>query len=217
MLGKASNARMTLPIAADATQVAPSRVSEKDVGAQIDGLRRPHKLPADARQLGQVDCAIDRDQEIDVLWDRLGRCQGTEERDALRTGANTGSPHEGQYGEKQGTARFGNCRRWAARAIAMPSARRGSLRDIRGVAIHSRCPSKSLLYQSETHLQSPSRSTSEIKGRADKLCPAFEGRVDPKPTLAGPKSRIAASPCLDPRQAAMLSPWLGAVGCISRG
>src|SRR5215469_15806726 len=147
MLGKASSARMTLPIAADATQVAPSRVSEKDVGAQIDGLSRPHKLPADACQLGQLHCAIDRDQEIDVLRDRLGRCQGTEKRDALHTVANTCSPHEGQYGEKQGTARFGNCRRWAVGTMAMPSARRGSLTDMAGFAIHSRCSSKSPSYQ----------------------------------------------------------------------
>ena len=122
MLGEASNARMTLPIAADATQVAPGRISEKDVRAQIDGLGRPHKLPTDARQFGQLHCDINRHQEIDVLRDRLGRCQGTEQRDALHTGANTCSPHEGQYGEKQGTARFGNCRRRAARAIATPSA-----------------------------------------------------------------------------------------------
>jgi hypothetical protein len=40
MLGKACHAWMTLAIMADASQIAASRISEEDVGAEVDGLSR---------------------------------------------------------------------------------------------------------------------------------------------------------------------------------
>ena len=46
------------------------------------------------------------------------------------------------------------------------------------------------------------------------LAPRAPSIHDPERSLAGPKSRTAARPCLDPRQSAMLSPWLGASDAI---
>jgi hypothetical protein len=63
---------MAFAIMTDATKVAPGRVGQEDVGAKIDSLRGPHKTPTSARQSGQVHRTIDRNEDIDVLWDRLG-------------------------------------------------------------------------------------------------------------------------------------------------
>ena len=72
MLGVAENSWMAFAIMADATKVTPRRISEEDVSAKIDSLDMPHKTPAGARQPGQVDRSIDRDEHIDVFRDRLG-------------------------------------------------------------------------------------------------------------------------------------------------
>ena len=56
----------------DATKVAPGRVGQEDVSPKIDSLRGPHKTPTSARQCGQVHRAFDRNEDINVFWDRLG-------------------------------------------------------------------------------------------------------------------------------------------------
>ena len=48
MLGKTCHAWMALTIMADASEVAPSRISQEDVGAEVDGLSRPLEAPASA-------------------------------------------------------------------------------------------------------------------------------------------------------------------------
>src|SRR5262249_25906790 len=45
MLGEACHARMTLAILANASEVTPSRISEEDVGAKVDGLSKPLEAP----------------------------------------------------------------------------------------------------------------------------------------------------------------------------
>ncbi|MGB5180915.1 MAG: hypothetical protein WBO12_01795 [Xanthobacteraceae bacterium] len=98
---------MAFAIMTDATKVAPGRVGQEDVSAKIDSLRGPHKTPTSARQSGQVHRAFDRNEDINVFWDRLGCQYGTQQRDTLHTRVSTCSEHEGQYGEKQWAARFG--------------------------------------------------------------------------------------------------------------
>jgi hypothetical protein len=64
---------MAFAVVADAAKVTPRRVSEEDVSAEIDRLGLPHKTPTGARQPGQVHRGIDRNEDIDVFRDRLGR------------------------------------------------------------------------------------------------------------------------------------------------
>jgi hypothetical protein len=62
---------MAFAIVTDATKVAPG-LGQEDVSAKIDSLRGPHKTPTSARQCGQVYRAFDRNEDINVFWDRLG-------------------------------------------------------------------------------------------------------------------------------------------------
>jgi hypothetical protein len=63
---------MAFAIMTDATKVAPGRVGQENVSSKIDSLRGPHKTPTSARESGQFHGAINRNEGIDVFWDRLG-------------------------------------------------------------------------------------------------------------------------------------------------
>ena len=108
MLGETCHARMALAIMADATEVVSSHIGEKDVGAKVDGLSRSLETPANARKFAQLHRAIDRDENIGILWNCLACHQRAYEGNTQDAWTSACSPHEGAYGEKQLPARFGN-------------------------------------------------------------------------------------------------------------
>jgi len=79
MLGEACGAWMALAIVADATEIASRRICQKNVSPKVDGLGRPHKAPAYARQSIQIHHPIDYDEEIDVFRDGLIGHKGAQE------------------------------------------------------------------------------------------------------------------------------------------
>ncbi len=79
MLGEACGAWVTLAIMADATEVMSGHISEENVCAKVDGLSRPHKAPASARQFSQIHRPIDYEEEVDVFRDGLTGHQGTQQ------------------------------------------------------------------------------------------------------------------------------------------
>ena len=69
MLGEACRAWMAFAIMADATKVPPSRISEEDVGTEVDGLSRSLKAPASTRKCSQIHHTVDRDEDIAIFRD----------------------------------------------------------------------------------------------------------------------------------------------------
>jgi hypothetical protein len=118
MLGKACHARMALAIMADAFEVAPSRISEEDVGAEIDGLSRSLETPASASKFSQIHCAVDRHKDIGVFRYRLARRQRPHERNTQHARTNLCRPDKRADGEKECPARFGDRRFRAVGLVA---------------------------------------------------------------------------------------------------
>src|SRR5262245_4410137 len=100
MLGETGHAWMALAIMAEATEVAASHIGEEDVGAEVDALSSPLEAPANARKLTQIHRAVDRDEEIGVLWYRLACRQRAYEGNTQDARTSACSPHERQYSEK---------------------------------------------------------------------------------------------------------------------
>ena len=67
MLGKARHARMTLAIMTDASEVTPSRISEEDVSAEVDGLSRSFEASASTSKVGQIHLMINRHKDIGIF------------------------------------------------------------------------------------------------------------------------------------------------------
>jgi hypothetical protein len=106
MLSEACHTRMAHTIMADATEVLPALVGEKDIGAEVDRLRKSLEPPASACQSSQIHGAIYCDKYIGIFWDRLGRRQRAYKGDAQHPPTIAGSPHEGADSEKQRPARL---------------------------------------------------------------------------------------------------------------
>jgi hypothetical protein len=106
MLSEACHTWMALTITADATEILPALVGEKDIGAEVDRLSKSLEPPASARQSSQIHGAIYRDEYIGIFWDRLGRRQRAHECDAQHPPKIAGSPHKGADSEKQRPARL---------------------------------------------------------------------------------------------------------------
>jgi hypothetical protein len=80
MLCETGRAWKALAIMANAPEVAPTLVSEENVGAKVHGLSKPLEPPTSTRQCVQSHIAIYRNQYICVLRDCLGRSQRAQER-----------------------------------------------------------------------------------------------------------------------------------------
>ena len=106
MLSAACRAWMTLTIMADATEILPAFIREKNIGAKIDRLSQSLESPASASQPSQIHAAIYRDEDVGIFWDRFRRRQRAHECDPQHASAIAGSPHEGADSEKKRPARL---------------------------------------------------------------------------------------------------------------
>jgi hypothetical protein len=93
MPGEACGAWVALAIMADATEVTSGRISEENISAKVDGLSRPHKAPARARQFSQIHHPIDYDEEIDVTRESNSEIRRT-------PGQTRAAPHKGIHAKK---------------------------------------------------------------------------------------------------------------------
>jgi hypothetical protein len=74
MLCLAEGARVAFPITTNSADVMPTLVGEENVGAEIDMLSGAFQAAAGKRQSGKIDCLVDRDENIGVMWNWLCRC-----------------------------------------------------------------------------------------------------------------------------------------------
>jgi hypothetical protein len=106
MLSAACRAWMTLTIMADATEILPAFIREKNIGAKIDRLSQSLESPASASQLRQIHAAVYRDEDVGIFWDRFRRRQRAHECDPQHALAIAGRPHERADSEKERPARL---------------------------------------------------------------------------------------------------------------
>ena len=118
MLGEACHARMALAILANASEVTPSRISEEDVGAKVDGLSKPLEAPTSARKASQIRRIIDCHKDIGIFRDRLVGYQRSYERDTQHPRTDACSSHKRADGEKKRPARFSNRRHGTMGSVA---------------------------------------------------------------------------------------------------
>ena len=78
-VGEACGAWVALATMADATEIMSGHNGEENVCAKVDGLGRPYKALAHARQFSQIHHPIDYEEEVDVFRDGLTGHQGTQE------------------------------------------------------------------------------------------------------------------------------------------
>lgn len=99
---------MAFAVTADAAEILPPRIGEKDIGAKVHLLRGSLQAPALGRERGEVEAVLDGDEHVRILGQGLGRGQRADERDAEHAGAAPRAQHEGQHGLQQGGARLGD-------------------------------------------------------------------------------------------------------------
>ena len=104
---------------ADTSEVAPSRISEKDVGPEIDSLSRSLEAPASASKFSQIHRVVDRHKDISIFRYCLGCYQGPHERNTQHTRANPCRPDKRAYGEKERPARLGDRRSGDVDSVAV--------------------------------------------------------------------------------------------------
>ncbi len=84
--GLAGHAWVALSVAANASKVAAGFVGKKNVGAQIDVLRRTLEAPPEAGKRGKVHGCVEGDEYIGVLRYGLVGCQRADKGNPVDTG-----------------------------------------------------------------------------------------------------------------------------------
>jgi hypothetical protein len=97
----AGHAWVALAVVADAPQVAPRRVGKKDIGPQVDGLRRALEASPEAGQRTKVHGGIDGHQHVCILRHGLVGRERTEQGNPQDTRRRPRRPHEREHGVEQ--------------------------------------------------------------------------------------------------------------------
>ena len=104
----AGYACITLSVVADAPKVVVRSIGKKDVGAQIDRLRRALEAPAEAGKRREVHGGVDGDEHVGVLRHWLVGRQRAEQSDPQHTRRRSCRSHEGEHGPEQMAPWVGN-------------------------------------------------------------------------------------------------------------
>jgi hypothetical protein len=102
----AGHAWATLPVVADAPQVAPRRIGQEYVGPQVDGLRRPLEASSEAGERIEVDVGVDADEHVGILRHGFVGCQGAQQGDPENAGCRSRRPHEREHSPEQVRSRI---------------------------------------------------------------------------------------------------------------
>jgi len=109
---------MALAIMADTSEVAPSRISEKDVGPEIDSLSRSLEAPASASKFSQIHHVVDGHKDIGVFRYCFACYQRPHEGNTEHARTNLCRSDKRADCEKECPARFGDR---GSRAVGLPA------------------------------------------------------------------------------------------------
>jgi hypothetical protein len=105
-LRSARNARMTLAILADPAQIVMLGISQENVRAQVPGLSGSLKPPCRARQVGEIQSWVDRDQNIGILGGKLDSRQRAHEGNTVKASQPADLVDKGPHSHQQELARI---------------------------------------------------------------------------------------------------------------
>jgi hypothetical protein len=96
---------MTLAILADPAQIVMMGISQENVRAQVPGLGGSLKPPCCARQVGEIQSRVDREQNIGILGGKLVSRQRAHEGNTVKAGQPNNGVDKGPHSHQQEMAR----------------------------------------------------------------------------------------------------------------